>query len=273
MRKALVLAVLFAAAMCQAQFIGYVGLQTVTQRFTVAVTGVSSTLALNNLGQVGHTVQFQWNTGGSICEFTLDGSTDGVNWIMLAAGYGTGFPTSFPLQFVYANGYFATLRLKINGIASTGCNGTTLTGSYTGYQSTIPINPVIQNTGSFPNASGAVAFAAPAPATPLSGGTDNIPFLVRSLQCYNPNSTVAFVQLLFAQNGATPLLGSTASNFGVAPTSSFTYQGPALFGLGQLWLGAATSQNGTTPVAANVSCQVGVDLSGPFYPIATSDNP
>src|SRR5271154_1399023 len=257
MKKILALALLaFAALPCRAQFIGYVGLQTVTQRFSVAVTSASSVVMLNNLGQVGHTVQFQWNTGGSVCEFTLDGSTDGTNWIMLAAGYGTGFPTSFPLQFVYANGYFAAIRLKINGIASTGCNATTLSGSYTGYQSTIPINQVIQNTGAFPSAPGNVSFTSPAPVTQLSGGTDNIPFLVRSLQCYNPNSTVAFVQLLFAQNGSTPALGSTGSNFGVAPVSSFTYNGPALFGLGQLFLGAATVQNGTIPVAANVSCQV-----------------
>lgn len=277
MRKLFIVALLallaFAASPCRAQFVGYVGLQTTVTKFSIAVGATSSTFPIPNLGQVGHTVQFQWNTGGSICEFTLDGSTDGVNWIILAAGYGTGFPTSFPLQYVYANGYFSAIRLKVNGIASSGCASTTLTGSYTGYQNTIPVNQVIQNTGSFPSAPGSVTFTSPAPVTPFAGGTGNIPFVVRSLQCYNPNSTAAYVQVIFAQNGSTPTLGAIGSNFGIAATSSFTYQGPALFGLGQLFLGAATTQNGTIAVATGVSCQVGIDLSGPFYPIATSDNP
>jgi hypothetical protein len=263
MKKILLLGMLFAAAVSQAQFIGYVGLQATVTKFSIPVAATASTFPIPNLGQTGHSVQFQW-TVGATCGFNLDGSTDGVNWIMLASGQGTS--SGFPTQFLYANGYFSVVRLKVNPVNTAACAGTTLTGVYVGYQTPLPLSNITQ--GGNP---GPISFTTPVNVTGPAGG-GNLPVLLTSLQCYNPNATVAFVQVFFS-SAAPGLGGANNANFGVAAVSTWSYVGPPLFGLGEIWLGAATTAGGTTAVATPVVCQASYSFSGPFYPVAQSDNP
>ena len=269
-RNSLLLAILPAilAVSAGAQFLGDVGLQTVTQKFSISVTTASSTFSLPNLGQIGHTVQYQWSgTPSSGCEFFLDGSTDGVNWIVMAAGPAPQ-SGSFPGSFIYANGYFNALRFKVNPGALAGCNGTTLTGVYVGYESPLPPQQ-ITNTATGSTGVGMVAATTP---NNLLAAVAGEPLMLTSLQCYNPNATVAYLQVFFTVSN--PGLGAPVPvGFGIPATSQFAYVGPPMFGVGGIWIGAATTPTGSTAVGTAVDCWGSYSLTGPFYPIAPNDNP
>ena len=269
-RNSLLLAILPAilAGSAGAQFLGDVGLQTVTQKFSISVTTASSTFSLPNLGQMGHTVQYQWSGVSSPgCEFFLDGSTDGTNWITLAAGPAP-ISVSFPASLVYANGYFNALRLKINPGSLAVCNGSSLTGVYVGYQVEIPIQYV--SSGIPGTNTGTNTVSAQTPNSAYNGVFASAPIMLTSLQCYNPNASVAYVQVIW---GLTPALGTTNVSFGIPATSQFSYFGTPLFGQGELSVGASTTPTGSTAVATAVPCWVAYSLTGPFYPIAPNDNP
>lgn len=124
-------------AIARAQFLGYVGNQTVTQNvFTNA--SCSSTLtssSLSNIGQVGHQVSYAAVSGGPNLQVQIQGSANGVNYFKIS--------NDAPAQpgIIVGVGAYAFIRVQVlNGGA-----GCTITANYTGSSLATTVNVATSN--------------------------------------------------------------------------------------------------------------------------------
>jgi hypothetical protein len=119
MRKSLfsLASLLFATVGClaprqvHAQFIGTVGLQTVTNQTTITCTGTQQTFNISNLGQTSHYATFA-NTGGTtptFNNFNMAGSNDGSIFYNIS-----NIATQTLSGSVQGSGYYAVVRLQIS---------------------------------------------------------------------------------------------------------------------------------------------------------------
>ena len=108
---------LFFAVSAKAQFIGFVGPQTVTSTpfpASTACTGANQFANVPNLGQSAHVAIFVPSNIKS-GTFVIQGSDDGVNFqnISEVAALNTG-PASNPNIYVVGTGYYAVVRIAVN---------------------------------------------------------------------------------------------------------------------------------------------------------------
>ena len=243
----------------RAQFLGYVAQQVVTRDFFFpAGLPTQGTLSFQNIGQAGHTVAYWWVVGGlGNCTLTLEGSFDGAVWTTIAAGpdaLGTTGP-----RLTFTNGYFSLVRINVNPNLDAVCQAS-LHGSYTGYQSPLPITKIT-------NTIRVAAIAAP---TPINTNMNvSTPAIIEGFECYNPNQATAYLQI-FASAVVPPALGGPSMIFEVAiPTlQTYSYPGPAFHaGQSRQWAGAATALGGNVAVGTPLVCNFQLNYQGPFYPM------
>jgi hypothetical protein len=104
----------------QAQFTGYVGLQTSQQTVfnNAACTGTNQTAVINNLGETQHTLFLSTSASTTFLQGWLEGSNDGVNFTRFSDEIDTnnGVPAS-----ITASGYYQVLRANFTCLpAATG---------------------------------------------------------------------------------------------------------------------------------------------------------
>ena len=243
-----------------AQFIGYAAQQVVTRDFFFpAGVPTQGTLSFQNIGQAGHTVVYWWVAGGAgNCTLSLQGSFDGAVWTTIAAG--PDALNSVGPRFTFANGYFSIMRINVNPNFDAACQSS-LHGSYTGYQSPLPITKIT-------NTIRVAAIAAP---TPINTNMNvSTPAIIEGFECYNPdNQGTAYLQI-FASAVVPPALGGPSMIFEVAiPTlQTYSYPGPAFHaGQSRQWAGAATALGGNVAVGTPLVCNFQLNYRGPFYPV------
>ena len=260
---------ILAGVLCaRGQYIGNVGQASTASNFTAPASASQTivptcdashtTNCIAMIGQASHLVQVFY-PGEAECTVWMDGSNDGVNWATLAAI--TFFHISLPRfgqQTMTANGWYQLIRLKVNPGSGDSCGA--MTGTYSGWQYPLPLSPLGANFTS--DAVGS--------AVNLSGLSVDAPYLVQGVSCYNPNSSVAWLELY--DHGGTPTLGTDAFFFeqAIPATSSFTYSGPNLEGTLMFWIAAVTAHAGATPVSTALNCNVQINYNGPFLPLTPS---
>lgn len=229
---------------------GPIGNVNFAQPFTMHLESVETFLSVRNIGQSAGSVLFK-GVSGNACPLLLEGSSDNLNWSVLA-GSPPGIAGS---SFIYANGFFSYLRIAFNPYANSFCNGLTVTGSYYGYSSPLPINPVDQ------------WFTVPGVASPVSIGVGGSMVVgLDSIECTNTSASVGYLQL-FAST-STPTLGS-GELFDIGIPAGQTYNSgklPAFISELQLWAGASTAAGGSTAGGPFV-CNFQMNVTGPFYPL------
>jgi hypothetical protein len=237
-----------------------VQLQTSGYSFSVPVTSAKTVITLPVQSQWGHMVTFtfsNFNTGS--CSVWLEGSSNGGNtYEVLAQAVGSNI-TANPSQFLYANGFYASMRLVLNPLAvSCGVSLETFSGTYYGIQDTVPINP--QSTIWVNNSVGSAQIL-------TAGWTYALVYEVTGITCFNPNASTAYLETF--DTLTTPTLG-TGMNFeaGIAAGATFTMTGPPYLGSDIFYIGAATTPTGSTAVSTALSCTVSLNISGPFYPFS-----
>jgi hypothetical protein len=271
MKRTLVIAVLVLAIlgilMCvpkippnrvQAQFTGYVSLQTVRTSFSMTMSPSPTVFTgIQNLGQSSHLIQYQFvSTPVHGCSFLFDGSNNNVNWNTLASGNDTeGLVNGNAIST--ANGYFQYLRIKANPNSLAACSGEVLSGTYTGYQVPLPISQQYFMGRSY-NVSNPVKL------TPLSFPN---PWVLGGFHVENTASGAvnAFVQ--FFDSTAATLGTNVILEVNVAAGSNYTYTGPAMVGLSGISVGAATALDGSTAAGTAVYVEATFNQQGPFYPL------
>jgi hypothetical protein len=123
----LLLAVLFTAApeRVDAQFVGYVGLQTVNVKPLNAVTA-PTTATVQNIGQASHILYYCVTGTPSALVIQLEGSFDGSTWAQLS-DQGTAVTGC---NVVEGGGYYPALR--VNLVTLSGGTSPTVTAYYSG---------------------------------------------------------------------------------------------------------------------------------------------
>lgn len=259
-----VLALLTLPTPAVAQYLGTVGQASTVSTFSVT-PGSSPALVppcdathtppncIKMIGQVSHLVTVSYKgAGANPCGIFLDGSADGVQWITLASWYfgGGGAPIT-----LMANGYYPLIRLNVNP-TSINCNEP-MTGTYAGFQAPLPLSNLSRNYMS----SSVAAPVKPALDAPL------YPFIVESVQCYNPNNYTAWLDLFDTALPAV-LGGGYFYEIPIPANSLFIYPPvAALLGLNNFWAGAATASGGSSAVAAPLECGFQMNYWGPFAPL------
>jgi len=265
-KMALVVAAFTAAVRpALAQYIGNVGQASTVSAFTISggtteqlVNPCSASITSNcikMIGQASHLVQLNYGSRAQ-CTVLLEGSPDGTNWATLGAA--TWFAISlarFSEQTIVANGYYQLIRLKANPNGGDTCGA--MTGNYAGFQTPLPLSPIATQFKSH-----TVAAAAN-----IAGSTNSTPYLLAGFSCYNPNSSVAWLE--FFDTFATVTLGTTPFFYeeAIPAMSTFSYTGPNVLGLSGFSAAAVTAQGGATPVSTALSCNFQINYSGPFTPI------
>jgi hypothetical protein len=119
---------LVAAIPAEAQYLGSVNLQTVTQPLfpSTACTGSAQTATINNLGQTSHAVTVIFGTSSPKASYQLQGSNDGVNFTTMSDTIQNG--SSGPGTTLQAAGYYTVVRFVIN-CTSPGFFSATYSGS------------------------------------------------------------------------------------------------------------------------------------------------
>lgn len=220
-----------------------------------------------NFKQVAHSVTWVYaNSTPALraCGIMLDGSADNSIFQTFGAN-GNTEPLnsgSFP-----ANGYFDYVRIK-----ATACASSSLTITYTGYSTALPItnlaSPALSNPYSFMSPTVIEASATPS--------------VLIGFQCSNSSMTGAYVQIGVSPTLSLPALGGPDVLLcQLVPASGYySYTGPPIFPVGhaalpQYWFaGASTSAGGnlaagtfnTTPTAGGslyVQADVGSLLTLP----------
>ena len=242
-----------------AQFVGYIAQQTVTRSFAVAGAAVETIIPLQNIGQAGHSLQVTFGVAGvGSCVVWLEGSQGGTIYLPIAA-----VPRMDILpRTTFANGYYTLMRIRVNPNGSAPCPAD-ITGSYTGYQSPIPISFNVANR-TIRTITGVVDAN-----TAFASTLDGTPHILHSIACYNPNQAVAFVQIL--DGAVAPALGTVAViryEIGVPP--GITTALSSSLGLARIgthpWIGAATTEGGAVAVGTGLTCALGLNYYGPFEP-------
>lgn len=165
---------------------------------------------------------------------------------------------------IFYNGAYAHIRIYI--VVPSG-GASTLIGDYSALPQPLPLN----STTDFIFASNQVGNVVTAGTFP---GTNVI--VVQGVQCYNPNASVAFLQLLKSSSGSPALGSGPFFEIPIPAHSNFSYIGPPVQiwnmvpnpgMLGSFWLGASTASLGSTPVGTPLECNVQLNTTGPFYPL------
>lgn len=252
-----VMLIVLETAQARAQFLGYAAQQTITQAFNITLTNLSAQYIINNYGQAAHSITFQLQSATVPCAFNLEGSEDGNGWTVLASGISSSGATN---QYLYANGYFSYLRLNVNP-AVQNCAGATLKGSYAGYQTPLPASTVFTTYRTT---------SVSTPTAPIAAYLT--PTLVGSVQCTNPGTATAYLQLF--DSATTPTLGtSVLYEVGIPAGQNWNFpSAPYFIAQNRLWLGAATSIGGSSAVATALTCNLQASLTGPFYPLNPSSS-
>ena len=249
----------------EAQYIGTAGQASTVSSWHTAGTSTAIIIpsctasvtsnCIKMIGQVAHQLTVNYS-GTTQCTVLMEGSLDGTNYDTLAAvtvfAQGGAYTTQ---ETVSANSYYPLIRLRVDPGSGTTCPS--LTGSYTGFQTPLPLSNLSMNFNS----------AAVASPVNLAGSTALTPYLVKGFQCYNTGSSAAFLELFDAS--ITPTLGS-GKWFYEAPIpgqTTFTYPGPDLFGYFIFWAAAVTAQNGNTAVTDKLECNFQMNYWGPFNPL------
>jgi hypothetical protein len=214
-----------------------------------------TTNCIKMIGQVSHNVVMA-EAGSVECGALLDGSLDGVTWETLASIY---FTTSFTApRVMVANGYYPLLRLKLNpgGVATCAA----MTGSYSGFQTPLPISNLTQTVYQS-------AAAVTQVDSHFTTALFNIPSLVEGFACSNTNASVAWLQLFDATSA--PTLGTGfLFQIGLPANGTFVFPAGNAFLLHSLlWMGAATAAGGSTAVGTAVACNFQMNYWGPFSPL------
>lgn len=166
---------------------------------------------------------------------------------------------------IYANGYYTGVRVKLSA-----CQGGTLSAVYTGYYSPLPVTVIADSTFTSSNVK-----------NPVQVTNYGTPFVIKSFQCFNTNSTPAYIQLF--KSPTAPTLGANffyqigvpaASGLAGTGGSAFSYAQPDIqidgvccsVGSSNLWVGAVTTPGGNTAVTTPLVCNFQTNGSGPFYP-------
>jgi len=241
----------------QAQYQGSFSQQTDVETFYLTWNSSPTVFNIKNLGQAGHSLVVEPNAGGGPgCSIWLQGSGDNTYWVTLAA---LPNPTSTepPIQIVAA-GQMPYFRIIANPNNTTTCkssaNPPPVTNLYyTGYQFAPPAV----------NASETFRVVTASPQSVYPDATDYAPYQVLGVECYNGNSSAAFLQ--FFDASSTPTLGSGQFwESGIAATQHADFQLNNFSFKQHLYLGAATAAGGSTAVSTALICNVQVNRRGPF---------
>jgi hypothetical protein len=248
-----------------AQYLGNVGQASTVSNYTIAA-GTTETLVnacnasittncIKMIGQVSHLVQVNYDSDTQ-CTVLLEGSQDGTNWATLGAAtfFNIIRVARFAQQTIAANGYYQLARLKANPGGGDTCGA--MTGTYSGFQTPLPLTPIAQQFYS----------AAVSSAVNITGSSNFTPYLLTGFSCYNPNGSVAWLE--FFDHGGTVRLGTTPFFFeqAIPAMAAFSYTGPNIEGLYVFQLAAVTAQGGSTPVSTGLSCNMQLNFAGPFVP-------
>lgn len=225
---------------------------TFSQVINAPSSGSTAYFPVNNRNQIAATVIITAPAVNTNCSDFLDASTDGTHYFTLSAG--TFNPLGQGSLTLAANGYFPFYRLKVAACSV----AQTLT--YIGYGFSLPLEPLVTDTDSY--------FT-----TPVGGS--NFPLIVEGFQCYNSNSSVAFVQFMFTPTSSAPTLGTdTYMDFAIPGSSLFSYPGKPFSAYSvtgttlnsYIWYGASTAWRGSTAVTDAVYCNFQFNTTGPFAP-------
>ena len=221
-------------------------------RFSFTSNGAAKVFTVSNLGQAAHTIAM---TGSTVtgCALLFQGSNDNSAWTTLASGIWS-YPAAQNGASI-SQGQYTFFRLAYNLSANTNCTGQAVVISYVGYQFPLAI------------AQSTIEFLVTSITTPVYVFvSDSTPVIVSGLQCYNPNASVAYVELFDSPTtGSAPTLSAT-TNFVFGIPASVTTEIPT-HNLKQntgVWIGAATTYTGVTAVSSAISCSVQVNPKGPF---------
>lgn len=243
-----------------AQFIGYVAQQTTLQSLTIAggAPTPQTVTAISNLGQAAHTLLVTYGTAQAHCTTWLEASPDGVVWTVIASapnlnngGQGFASPSA-----AYAVGYYPLLRVVANGNSASGCTSS-IKWTYIGYQfpTTFPVAVYDRRHGDI----AASVIVAPSIEYPD-------PVIVTGFSCFNPNASVAYLQLSDTFTPPATLGTFILYEIGIPAGATFVSSAPiySAWGLGA---GAATAAGGGTAVGTPLVCSFQLNFNGPFGPV------
>jgi hypothetical protein len=227
------------------------------ESFNLTWANSPTVFSLRNLGQAGHSLMVLANAGGGPgCSIQMQGSGDKTNWTTLAVLPNPAY-TSPPVT-IFAAGNLTYFQIVANPNSTVGC----ASGAhpppvtklyYVGYQFPASYTPGSEN---FKLAVSTVVSAYPDVA-------DLNPYQAVGIQCYNPNNSLAYLQMFDASS--TPTLGSgLAYEVGIAANSLANLTLNNWMGRQHLYLGAATAAGGSTAVSTALTCNLQVNRRGPF---------
>lgn len=245
-----------------AQYIGNVGQASTVNPISVgashaqtilpACSGNQTLNCIKMIGQVGHLLTINY-PAGDLCLVWLDGSFDGMSYTTIAQAL--LIPgTNSPQQLTTANGYYPLLRLKVNPAGAFNCSA--LTGTYSGFQTPLPItNLAVQH------------HVAVSTIAAVGYGVDGVYYLWQGIECSNPNASTAYLQLYDAV--VTPTLGTGyIYEIGIGAGQTWNFPtGLSLLGIYEPWAGAATAAGGSTAVSTALDCNFQHNYWGPFAPL------
>jgi hypothetical protein len=223
--------------------------QTIVFSFTLPTAYTPATFPVNNIGQAAHTISFTSTAPvPAYCPVFLEGSADNLIWAKMAT-------VNSYYSIASANGQFQFFRISFNEVNDGRCVGGG-TINYVGYQTPLPYPP---NT---------INFYVTSVGDPVEVGQfDTQPMAIAGIQCYNPNASAAYLEIFdaFGYEVSPPALTAPFAAFLEIPaTSSGVLQGNNLRILKGAYLGAATSLGGTV-VSSTLSCNVQMNINGPFF--------
>lgn len=242
------------------------GSGTFTLVIQAPASGSTTYFAIPNRNQVASTIIMTGPSAHTVCGGMLDASTNNSNFFTLAAGTYNLFDEAFGQASTTfsANGWWPYYRVKV--VPCTQPQTITVVG----YGAALPLSPIVTDESK--------SFTSPV-AIQVSA---LVPFTVTGFDCYNSNSSTAFVQLLFTPTAATPTLGGAYDfqDFAIAGNSVFSYRGSPFSAYSfssstqnpNFWAGAATAFEGSTAVTDAVVCNFQINNTGPFTPFNPPSN-
>jgi hypothetical protein len=228
----------------EAQYMGTFSQQLDTETFSFTWGNTPIVYKIRNLGQAGHSLFIPSTaTSGQGCSIVLQGSGDGLEWTTMAALPYTG-AGAFNVM-LYASGSFTILRIVANPHYSTCTAAGTSKVYYVGYQFSSPAF----------DANEALTATFKGPTALFPTGTDQNPYSLAGMQCYNPNASTAYIQLF--DTAGTAVLGTGYFyQIGVGAGASADFSLHDFSGYFLLYIGAATTAGGSTAVSSSVTCTV-----------------
>jgi hypothetical protein len=252
----------------QSQFNGYFAQQTVTKTFSVAAPNATK-IALTNFGQAGHSVLYTAaSTTTCAGEVRLEVSQDGTTYSTAAVGLTVNAALGGTQTSFYASGYFPWMRLNLNPHGED-CTGVTFAGTYVGYQ--LPISIPVSSLTAIVSASTGTKISVFNTGIHVSDIYSG-PYYLKGFDCTNPGGSTAYLQLI---DGASSGIFLGAGELYEVPipaglTVSRTFNLPGVPGVQTLWVGAATTFQGSTAVGTPVDCTIEWSYAGPFWPLISA---